>query len=109
MTHPGRLAIWFIVLAVISATISYISHALFRRARRDPENSEFFDVVPAATWRDHLARIIPTVLCAFAGVLLWVIGEEGWPALIAVFLVLTVITKQMRIAAIYWRLSVSDT
>ena len=109
MTHPGRLAIWFMVLAVISAIVSYIRHALFRRARRDPENSEFFDVVPAATWRDHMSRIIPTVLCAIMGVSLWIIGDEGWLALIAILLVLTGITNQMRVAARYWRLSVSDT
>ncbi len=109
MTHPGRLGAWFIVLAVISAIVSYIRHALFRRARRDPENSEFFDVVPAATWRDHAARIIPTVLCAFIGAWLWISGNQGWPALIAILLVLIGVTSQMQIAARYWRLSMSDT
>ncbi len=109
MTHPGRLGAWFIVLAVISAIVSYIRHALFRRARRDPENREFFDVVPAATWRDHSARIIPTVLCAFIGAWLWISGNQGWPALLAILLVLIGIASQMQIAARYWRLSMSDT
>ena len=109
MTHPGRLGAWFIVLAFISTMVNYIRHALFRRARRDPDNSEFFDVVPAATWRDHSARIIPTVLCAFVGAWLWVSGNQGWPALVAILLVLFGIASQMQIAARYWRLSVSDT
>ncbi len=109
MTNPGRLGAWFIVLAFISAFITYIRHVLFRRARRDPENREFFDVVPAATWRDHLARIIPTVLCAFFGAWLWISGNQGWPAFIAILFVLIGITSQMHVAAKYWRLSMSDT
>jgi len=109
ITSPGRLGIWFIVLAIISTIITYIRHSLFRRARRDPENREFFDVVPAATFRDHLARIIPTALCALIGVWLWISGDESWLAFIAILFVLIGITIQIHVAAKYWRLSMSDT
>ena len=109
MTLPGRLGPWFIVLAVISAFIIYIRHDLFRRARLDPDNREFFEVVPAATWRDHMARIIPTVLFALIGIWLWVSGDEGWLALVSIVLVLISIASQTHFAARYWRLSVSDT
>jgi len=109
MTDPGRLGAWFIVLAVISAVVNYIRHNLFRRARRDPENREFFDVVPAATWRDHLSRIIPTVLCAILGVWLLISGNQGWLAFLAIIFVLIGIISLMRISTKYWRLSVTDT
>lgn len=109
MTNPGRLGGWFIVLAVIFAMITYIRHDFFRRARRDPENSEFFDVVPAATRRDHFARVVPTVLFALIGVWLWVSGDQGWLALIATLLVLIDIISQIYFAAKYWRLSTRDT
>ena len=109
MTNPGRLGGWFIVLAVIFAMITYIRHDFFRRARRDPENSDFFDVVSAATQRDHLTRIIPTVLFALIGIWLWISGDQGWLALIATLLVLIDITSQIYFAAKYWRLSTQDT
>ena len=108
MTYPGRLAFWFIVLAVISATVSYLRHRLFWRARRDPDNREFFDAVPKATWRDHVARIIPTILIAATGMWLWIYGDESWFALVAILLVLIGITTQIQIAAKYWRISMAD-
>ena len=108
MTYPGRLGEWFVVLALISAIVTYIRHDLFRRARRDPENCEFFDVVPKATWRDHLLRIIPTVLIALTGIWIWTSGDQIWLACIATLLVLIGITIQIRTAAKYWRISMGD-
>jgi len=109
MTQSGFFGAWFIVMALISAFIIYIRHALFRRARRDPDNSEFFDVVPAATWFDHLERIVPAVMFAVVGIWFITNGVRSWLAVIASFVVFVGIAYQIYIAARYWRLSVSDT
>ena len=50
---------WFISLAVIFAMMHGESHLIMRRARRDPDNDEFFRQINPATIRDSIA---PTVM-----------------------------------------------
>ena len=108
MTIPGHIGEWFIVLAVMAALVTYFTHKLFKRARRDPENHEFFSVVPAATWRDHGVRLIPAATSALIGAWLWQSGHTGWFALIAMLLVWLSIANQIWIASKYWRISMGD-
>ncbi len=108
MTNPGHLGEWFVVLAVIAALVTYFTHKLFQRARRDSENHEFFSVVPAATWRDHSVRIFPAAMSALIGGWLWQSGHTGWFALVAILLVWLSIIHQIWIAAKYWRISMGD-
>ena len=46
---PDSLAPWLYALAVIFAASTWASHTIFRRARRDPANREFFASLPPAT------------------------------------------------------------
>jgi len=108
MTTPGHLGEWFVVLAVIAALVTYFTHKLFKRARRDPENHEFFSVVPAATWRDHFVRIFPAAIAALIGAWLWQSEHTGWFALLAILLVWLSIINQIWIAAKYWRISMGN-
>lgn len=52
---------WFISLALIFALMHGESHLIMRRARRDPDNVEFFRQINPATWKDS----IPPLLMVF--------------------------------------------
>lgn len=53
---------WFVSLAVIFALMHGESHMIMRRARRDPDNAEFFRQVNPATIRDTIPPVLMVVL-----------------------------------------------
>ena len=50
---------WFLSLAAIFALMHGETHLIMRRARRDPDNAEFFQQINPATFRDSIP---PTVM-----------------------------------------------
>lgn len=79
---PDTLGLWFFALALAFAVVPSVSYTLFRRARRDPANREFFETVDRATLRDF-APTIATVgaLLLFAVLLEWT-GNRTWLAVL---------------------------
>lgn len=57
---------WLYVLASVFVSANWVSHNSLRRARSDPENTEFFATVKPATFRDHTLAIgIVTIFVLF--------------------------------------------
>jgi len=88
--------------------VTFFTHKLFQRARRDPANHVFFSVIQPATWRDHAERLLPAALSALAGIWLWESGHTGWIAFLAILLVWLSLFYQIWISTKWWRISMGD-
>lgn len=108
VTARGEVGAWFLVIALITTTLHLLSHSLFRRARRDVENEEFFRYISPATWRTHAPNILFTMMTVLVGSWLWFTGDTGPTALLASALVLVVIGFEIRTVANFWRTSMGQ-
>lgn len=54
---PASTPAWLVVFAATYAATMVATHVLYRRARAEPENVEFFRQVEPATWRDFRAEV----------------------------------------------------
>ena len=77
---PGLLGPWLYALALIFAVSTWNSHTIFRRARRDPANREFFESVAPATLRDFAPSIAAVAGIALLGLVVHVTGSQRWLA-----------------------------
>lgn len=96
---------WFLLLATIFATMIVVSHATMRRARRDPDNAEFFQTVQPATLRDFYAPMITVGGFLVASLFFWIRDERGWVAATALVIALAVLLNQLLSSAHDWRRS----
>jgi hypothetical protein len=108
LMQPKELAAWFLVLALITAMLHLVSHSLFRRARRDPENEEFFAHINPATWRDHVPKVLSILVVILFGVWLWITDDTEWIALAALLSALFLIIFEIRAVAGFWRTSMGQ-
>jgi hypothetical protein len=99
---------WLLVLALISAMVSGLTHQLFKRARQDPENREFFESVAPATLADHVPVILGIGVASAVGSWLWTSGNRGWPALATLTVAFIVVAYQLRINHSFWRTSMGQ-
>ncbi len=104
----GRLGAWFFVLAMIFTLLLLVTHSLYRRARRDSHNAEFFQQIQAATWRDHLLNAAYVAVVALAGIGFWLYDYQDWVAVIALLILLCVVSYQIRLVADFWRTSMGE-
>ncbi len=98
---PDTLGIWFIVVGLLFAAMSYISQVTMRRARMDDDNATFFNNVEPANRRDHLASAIPSVFLMLVGVGLWVTGVQNWIAVAAVTIVMILLIHQLWMSHVF--------
>jgi len=105
---PDSLGPWFYVLALIFAVSTWASHTIYRRARRDPANSEFFESVQPATLQDFAPAIGAVAGFAFLGLVLQVSGSQRWLALGSLLVAIAALANQIRMTRWYWRRSISD-
>jgi hypothetical protein len=108
LTDTKELGAWFLVLALITALLHLVGHSLFRRARLDPENKEFFQHITPATWSDHAPNVLCTFVAIFFGVWLWITGDTAWIALVALLAALLFIILEIRLVARFWRTSMGQ-
>lgn len=106
---PDRIGIWFIVLALIFSMLYWLTHRLFKRVRRDPENNEFFQKVQPATWRDHALNGSYILAVVLTGSWFLFSGENGWLAALALTLALVSVVYQIRVIARFWETSMGNT
>ncbi len=104
----SQLGAWFMVLALINAMMGLVSHNLFRRARLDPDNVEFFSQIEPSTWRDHIPRWIYVAVLVMVGGWLWLSGEGGVLAGAALLAVLFATLYQLLSLVRYWRTSMGE-
>lgn len=80
---PANAGIWFVLISVLFAAMAWISQNTMRRARQESENRDFFDGVTPASLRDHLMSGIPAAALLAIGAALWLTGNQGWFACLA--------------------------
>lgn len=99
---------WFCMLAGIFAVSVWTSHGIFRRARQDPSNREFFRKVETATWRDHVPAAASIGLLLLFGIAHWALGDGGGWALVTLGIAISLLGYQAREARFYWIESVGS-
>lgn len=108
MMGPDKLGKWFIVLAIVFATMIIVSHKVFRRARQDPANHGFFRKYSPATLRDFVPQILVISALLLIGSWLWRSGNYGWPALCSLLFAHAILSYETYNAVRYWNHSMSD-
>jgi len=109
MMGPGRVGQWLLVLTVVFATMIVGSHHVFRRARLDLANKEFFDRYEPAGPRDFLAHTIIIASLALWGAWQWYSGTEGWIALSIMIATMVILAIETRNAAQFWKMSMGES
>jgi hypothetical protein len=99
---PGHVGQWLIVLGVIFATMVIGSHHVFRRARQDSANKEFFDRYAPAGVRDFLPHAAIILFLVLSGGWLWISDASVWIVLSIMTATLVVLLLETRSAAYFW-------
>ena len=105
---PRFMGWWFICLALIFGTMTWVNHSTMRRARLDGENGEFFANRAPASPRDFYPGFAILFVFMAAGVYIAVSGDTGTFALVAVLTAAAILIRQLFVAARFWDMSVSD-
>ncbi len=105
---PENLGKWILVLGLIAVVVTYLDHSSMRRARRDPDNREFFEKIPSAAWRDFIPQGISVLFSVVAGTWLWYSRDYGWFALLVLLFALTALAYNAYVQAKFWRVSMGN-
>jgi hypothetical protein len=105
MMGPEKLGRWMIVLAIVFATMIFVSHKVMRRARRDPANRVWFEQYSPASLRDFLPQIAVITAIVLFGSWLWRSGNYGWTALCALIAAHGILGYEIYKAANFWNQS----
>lgn len=105
---PNEAGQWLILMALIYAVMVRVSHKTMQRARQDSENDVFFNDYAPATMRDFAPQIAIVGVQALAGVYLWVSGDEGVIAALAMLAAAAVLVWQFYKTALFWEHTVVD-
>ncbi len=97
----STIGLWFVLLAILFASMAWISQSSMKRARLASENKDFFENVQPATFRDHLLTIIPAMSIFILGISIWITENQGWFALVAVLSTIGLLGYQMWMSHLY--------
>ncbi len=106
---PDSLGPWFYAMALIFAVSTWASHTIYRRARRDPANSEFFESMQPAKIRDFAPAIGAVAGIALLGLALHLSGGQRWLVLGSLLVAIAALANQIGMTRRFWRRSISDT
>lgn len=98
----GGLGAWLVVFAATYAATMTGTHVLYRRARAEPENAEYFRQLEPATWRDFRAEA--GIVAALLAASLVSAGWAGWTLFeLFVFVAIGVaLLRQLELGRRYW-------
>ncbi len=105
---PDSIGLWLILLGVIFAVMTLVSHANMRRARQDPDNRIFFEQYDPAKLPDFYPQLIIVAVLMLAGLYLLLSGNQGAFALLAVLATICLLGWQFHAVALFWRRTVTD-
>ncbi len=105
---PGDFGLWFIFMALIFGTMTWVAHANMRRARQDPENDSFFAGFEPAKLRDFYPAISIVSVLLLAGIYLLIRGDQTYVAMLALLATNGTLGWQFYAAAQLWRRSMTD-
>jgi hypothetical protein len=104
--HREAIGVWFIVIGVIFASMTLISHFTLRRARRDGENEEWFASRAPARLRDFYQSIIIVSVVVAIGAVFTLASPSPALALSAVVVLNAFLVWQFYVTAQFWKMSV---
>lgn len=105
---PAELGQWLILMGVIFAMVTMANHMIYRRARQDEDNEEWFKSVARATLADfYLPMGIVSGLTVVGCFFLFSQTPEA-VALLAVVAVLGVLLFQFHITHDFWQRSMGE-
>lgn len=96
-------ALWVCVLGTVFVAAHWISHSSLRRARLDPENSEFFTTVKPATLKDHTPSIGVVLILLLLGALTYLNQGSIWFPFSAILFANIVLFYQIMSMRRIWR------
>ena len=99
---PDTLSLWFVAFALIFALSIFASQSAFRRARRDPENREFFETIRPNDWSDFAQPVGAVVVLLALAPLVRIDGGWGWIGLIGLFATGGALAHQVVILRRFW-------
>jgi len=105
LTGSAHLALWFWTLAIVYAVASWDAQNVMVRARKDPDNSEFFAHVPRARMRDLMAPVAVVAGLAAFGVAEYLNDENPWLTLAGLLFAAATLTYQIVMGRRYWNRS----
>jgi len=105
---PDTMGQWCLMLGVVFAVTTWVSQTIMRRAREDGDNAEFFSRVAPATLRDYRLQILVVAVLTLLGVLLWISGDQGWLALLALAFGTASLAWQAWMISYFWRRSMAQ-
>jgi len=107
LTGRENAGLWLLCLSLIVSVSVTESHLIFRAARRDESNAEFFRDVPRATMADfypQIAAVLP-ILCI--GLITLGSGASGWLAAAGVIYGIVALAWEMLVTSRYWSATIS--
>jgi hypothetical protein len=104
---PDRLGRWFVILGILFAITSGALHLVFRRARLDGENEDWFANIPRATLRDFYPAIGVVAALVGFGIALGATGNHGVFAFGALLVANGALLHQMYASHRYWQISMA--
>ncbi len=102
---PDRIGQWLLVLAVVFTTMIVGSHHVYRRARKEVSNKEFFDRYAPASTRDFLPHAAIIAFLVLSGGWLWINDAGIWIELSIITAALIMLLVESRNAAYFWNQS----
>lgn len=104
---PGSLPAWFCTLAVIFGISVWAGQTIFRRARQDPENREFFETLTPARFRDFAASISEISALVLFGMLLYATGSPHGLSLAGLLFATGALAHQIQGTSRFWARSMT--
>jgi hypothetical protein len=105
---PDTAGIWFLILAAILAVMYGESHLIMRRARRDPDNAEFFEQINPAGISDFIQPAIIVISMFSLG--LYVTLAPSNPVLVGLGFVasLLLLVGHLVFMGMFWKRSMGE-
>lgn len=105
---PDTVGLWFLNLALLFGLMSWVNHAIMRRARQDGENDAFFRHFEPARLRDFYSDIAIFIGFAVVGAYLWFSKDSLVVTALAFVGTNVLFAWTLRNAAVFWNRSVAD-
>lgn len=107
LTGSAYRAWWFVDLAVVYALAAWVGQDLYVRARRDPDNHEFFSVVERARVTDLIIPVVTVTAFLGSSVAVHVFPDANWLALAGIGFAIISLAYRVVEARHYWNLSMA--